>query len=85
LLQQSVSGGALQHAAVAPRSIKQIDHFIQGRDSISAQEQLRQVQSACAAAEGKVTSLTQQNKQLQQQTRSLQVCLHTASMPSSQQ
>ena len=81
LLQQSVSGGALRHAAVASRSIKQIDHLMQGRDSISAQEQLRQVQSACAAAEGKVTSLTQQNKQLQQQMRSLQV----SSMPSSQQ
>jgi hypothetical protein len=45
----------------------------QGRDAIAAQEQIRQVQSACAAAEGKVQSLTAQNQQLQLQMRNLQV------------
>lgn len=46
----------------------------QGQDAIAAQEQLRHAQSANAASEGKVQSLTQHNQQLQQQMRGLQVC-----------
>jgi hypothetical protein len=53
-----------------------ISHSSQGKDAVSAQEQLRQLQSACAAADGKANSLAQQNVQLQQQMRSMQVRSH---------
>jgi chaperonin cofactor prefoldin len=52
--------------------------FVQGNEARAAQEQLYQLQTKCSTAELQVEVLAKQNKQLQQQIRSVQVVLARA-------
>jgi hypothetical protein len=54
-------------------NVDSTSNLLQGQAAIAAQEQIRLYQSASAAAESKIQSLTQQNLQLQQQMRNAQV------------